>query len=410
MNKEKYISKDAEMFIESLFVKQEVKDKTLSGSKLKFAGEQFRNKKGYEHDYRVFIFTHFLKFYKKYSRNFNYEEFIGVYSVALTEACAALGERFPDFRDFKYDKKVQMETMRYLKVVIENSLYRLNNPDSIQTKAKGKNVFVHADISSLDAIQDAYRKHDNEFELSDENRLFNLNIDEDKLYEFNYYIQHFLKNKSRILTKKQLDYYEKIKEVYVPKSSEVTKKEMLAEAGYTQSQHHKFMQNIAKRAETDFEKFGKKKAVNEDLRSNLYRVMNNFIKIADSDENLNNQQLNLTRIIQENYETEDFEIVILKDMNTEEKIHIVRAVKGQHYVSNKVLYKIYNNIHTYLEENEMIKVEPSEAKSTYSENILGESTGQSAHFFINAKGYVHATSFEDIIESEHDEVEYKEAL
>src|SRR5699024_1335058 len=214
---------------------------------------------------RVFMCTHFLKFYKKYSRNFNYEEFIGVYSVALTEACAVLGDRFPNFRDFKYDHKIQMEAMRYLKVVIENSLYRLNNPDSVQTRVKYKNVFVHAEITSLNAIQEAYREHDNEFELDDSNNLWD--IDEDRLYEFNYYIQHFLKNKGRIMTKKQADYYEAIKEVYVPKNSEITKKEMLKEAGYTQAQHHKYMLNIAKRAEEDFEQFGKKKAINEDYRS-----------------------------------------------------------------------------------------------------------------------------------------------
>src|SRR5699024_8352229 len=131
------------------------------------------------------------------------------------------------------------------------------------------------------------------------------------------------------------DYYEAIKEVYVAKNSEITKKEMLKEAGYTQAQHHKYMLNIAKRAEEDFEQFGKKKAINEDHRSKLHRVLNNFIEIADSDENIRNIQMNLSRIISENYdESEDFEIIILEGLNTEEKVHVVRTVKGKHFCSN----------------------------------------------------------------------------
>lgn len=410
MNKEnsKVITQDAKELIESLFETQNTKTRTLSGSKLKFTGEKYLNKAGHENDYRAFIFTHFIKFYKKYSRNWNYEEFISLYSVALTEACAALGDRFPDFEEFKNDRKIQMQTMKYLKTNVEYSLWRMNNEDSIQTKNKGKNVFVHADVSSIDAIQQAYSENDNEFELDDSNKIWG-SVDEDRLYEWNPFVQNFIKNKDRVMTKKQQVYYEKIKEVYVPKNAEITKKEMLENIGYTQAQNAKFMQNIAKRAEEDFEQFCKKKAINEDYRSNLHKKLNQFIETADSDENVRNMQMNLSRLISENYETEDFEIIITEGLSTEEKIHIVRSVKGKHYVSNKVLYKIYDNILTYIENNEMIEVEASEAKSTYSESILGNQTGESTHYYINSNGSVSAANFEDITE-EGAEIEHKEKM
>src|SRR5699024_6780355 len=256
MNNTINITEDARKMIESLF-EYKVKNTKTKTASLEFVGKSLLNKAGYENDYRVMFYTHFLKFYKKHSRVFDFDEFVSVYVITISEACASLGDRFPDFEtEFKVDRKKQLETMRYIKKTAEPLIYAEANPTNIKTKVKGENVNVKMEATSIEAIQDAYSRNDSEFELSDDNILFGaskVDVDKDKLYEWNPIVKNLLESKERVLTDKQLAFYNDFKDSYVDNNNQfVTKKQALKNSGYTQAQYHSFLENIAKRAEADF--------------------------------------------------------------------------------------------------------------------------------------------------------------
>src|SRR5699024_3690611 len=245
--------------------------------------------------------------------------------------------------------------------------------------------------------------------LSDDNILFGaskVDVDKDKLYEWNPIVKNFLENKERVLTAKQLAFYNDFKDSYVDNNNEfVTKKQALKESGYTQAQYHSFLENIAKRAEADFNKFGKKKSMSEDYRAGLIRALKNFVQVVENKASIHLRNLNTSRIVQDNYEEEAFEVIILKGLSTEEKQHVVRTVKGQHYLTHKLINKIYKNIKEYLENNQLQDVKASEAKSTYTESLFTDEQKEnvSTHYTMDAKGVTHAQDYSDI-ETEINEV------
>lgn len=400
------LTNSARQFLESIFESQiKTVGKSKSGS-IGFAGEKMITgkrtiKEEYLNDYRAYIYLDYISMKDTYGYKLGYEEMISEYAIALTIACSKLGERFPDYEILKKDMKTQKQTVSYLKQTVSKIMWHSANPDTLQTRLAGKNVTVGNDVTSTDAIQDAYTENDNgAFELSEENRLFVRDVDENDVYMFNSYIQTFLKNKEKIMTKKQLEFYENFKDNYVDKNNEfVTKKQALKEAGYTQAQYHSYIENIAKRAEDYFDKYGKKTSASEEYRITLRRVLKNYVKIVEQRTNLELYRLQTSRIVQDNYDHESFEVIILKGLTTEEKQHVVRTVKGQHYLTGDINRKIYLNIKEYLKNNPFQEVKPSEIKSTYTESLFTDEQKKNVltHYKINAYGVTTPVITEDIV-------------
>lgn len=384
---EKYITKDGQMFLDSLFesyIKSDGKSKTGS---IKFVGENLNGKAGYAYDYRVFIYTYMLSMRKKYGFKLGYsDEFNAEYAVAISIAVSELADRFPEFDAFKNDKKVQLETMKYMKQSIKKALYMSANPDVLQTRNGKNNVFIHSDVASLDELKERSLANDSYFELDETNRIHK--IDEDEYYQFNSLVQHFLENRTRILTNKQNQFYEAMCEAYVPANHVVSKKVAFEEADYTINQFNRFKNEIYKRTLADFEQFGKRESLSNDSRVRLHKVFKQYLAVIDTKLNTNLTPLNLSMILRENYENEQFEVVILKGLTTEDKQHVVRVVKGKFFVNAQVAHKIALNIEEYLENNQVQKVEPSDVKSTYTEHIFRDSQRDSKHkhFKIDANG------------------------
>lgn len=402
MNNTNKLTEDAKKIIESLF-EYDVKHTKTKSASLQFVGKKLNGKEGHEEDYRVMFYTHFIKFYKKHSRVFTHEDFVSEYAVAITQSCAALGDRFPDFETFKNDHKVQMETMKYIKITAEALLYKSANPTAIKTKVKDKNVGVKTMETSLEAIQDAYKENEGEFELDNSNILFGTNIEEDAFYEFNDVVKTFLESKNKVLTAKQLVFYNKMKDLYVDNNNgHITKKQMLKEVGLTQNQYYKYLKNIEKRANQYYSDYGQNKSMSEDSRKGLLRALNNYVKVVEDKAGVNIFKLNASRIVQDNYEDEAFEIIILKGLSIKEKQHVVRTVKGQHYLTTKVIHKIYKNIKDYLRDNKLQHVKPSEVKGGYTESLLTDEQKKnpSSFYVMDAKGVAHAQDYSDITESE----------
>lgn len=386
-NTTKQITDNGKQLIESLFETHvTVTGKSKTGT-IRMTGENLNGKEEYKDDYRVYFFTYMLSMQKKYGFKLGYgEEFVGEFAMALSIAVAELADRFPEFGEFKKSKKTQLETMKYLKQSIKKSLYNAANPDMVQTRNGKQNVFIHNNVASLDELKEKSLENEGYFELTDENRLHK--IDEDEYYQFNALVSHFLNNRTRILTNKQNKFYETMTEAYVPAKHVVTKKQAYEEAGYTINQFNRYKSEILKRTLADFDLYGKNESLSSDSRTKLHKVFKQYLAVMDTKLNTRLAPLNLSVILRENYENEEFEIVITKGLTIEDKQNLVRTVKGKHFISNKVAYKIAKNIEEYLESNPLQKVEPSEVKSTYTEGIFNDKQRNSdvAHYTINAAG------------------------
>lgn len=407
MTNTKIITENGKQLIESLFETHvKVAGKSKTGT-VRMTGEKLNGKEKYKDDYRVYTFTYMLKMQKKYGFKLGYgEEFIGVFAGYLSLAVAELGDRFPDFEVYKRDKEVQNKTNKYLKSHIWKSLYMAANPDKFQTRNGNQNAFIDPEggkVESLDALKERSIENDSYFELDDSNRLHK--IDEDDYYQFNALVSHFLNNRTRILTNKQNQFYSTMTEAYVPANHVVTKKQAYAEAGYTINKFNRYKGEILKRTLADFELYGKNESLSSDSRTKLHKVFKQYLAVIDTKLNTHLAPLNLSVILRENYENEEFEIVITKGLTTEDKQNLVRTVKGKHFISNKVAYKIANNIEEHLENNPIQKVEPSEVKSTYTEGIFNDKQRGSddAYYTINAAGVARAIKHGDV-EAEINEV------
>lgn len=387
MTNTKMITKNGKKLIESLF---ETHIKVVSKSKtgcIRMTGEKLNGKEKYKDDYRVYFFTYMLSMQKKYGFKLGYgEEFVGEFAASLSMAVAELADRFPEFGKFKENKKIQLETMKYLKQSIKKSLYMSMNPDMVQSRNGKQNVFIHNNVASLDELKERSLENEGYFELDDSNRLHK--IEEDEYYQFTSVVAHFLNSRNRILTNKQNQWYEAMTEAYVPANHVVTKKQAYAEVDYTINQFNRYKGEVLKRTLADFELYGKNESLSSDSRTKLHKVFKQYLAVIDTKLNTHLAPLNLSVILRENYENEEFEIVITKGLTTEDKQNLVRTVKGKHFISNKVAYKIANNIEEHLENNPIQKVEPSEVKSTYTEGIFNDKQrgSDTTHYTINATG------------------------
>lgn len=393
----KMITQEASMMIESLFERREkIVGKAKAGS-IRMTGERLNGKKGHEEDYRVYAFTYMLNQQSSHGYILGYgDEFISEFSVALVQACAELGDRFPSFSDYKNDKHVQNKTNKYLKMNISKTLYMLANPEMKQTRNHGKNAFVDLDSApNIEVLQESADDNNKHFNLSDENSLY---IESDAYREFNSLIKHYLKNRTRILTKKQNEFYETMMTAYVPQNNgHITKKDAFKKVGYTTNSFNRYKGEILKRTLADFEQFGENAAMSTDGRVKLHKVFKQFVEVVNTKLNPALAPLNLSVILRENYEDVNFEMVILKGLSTEEKQHVVRVVKGKFFVSSVIAHKIAKNIEEHLEQNPLQKVEPSQVKSEYNEKLFSDKYKDStaSNFKMNAAGVMIPLDFSD---------------
>lgn len=391
------ITQDASMMIDSLFEKRDkIVGKAKAGS-IRMVGERLNAKEQYKDDYRVYAFTYMLKMQNKYGFELGYgDEFISEFSVALVQACAELGGRFPSLYDYKNDKHVQNKTNKYLKMNISKTLYMLTNPGLKQTRNHGQNAFIDLDSApNIEVFQQSAEDNDKHFNLSVENSLY---IESEAYGEFNSLIKHFLKNRTRILTKKQNEFYETMMTAYVPQNNGyITKKDAFKKVGYTTNSFNRFKGEILKRTLADFEQFGELAAMSTDGRVKLHKVFKQFVEVVNTKLNPALAPLNLSVILRENYEDVNFEVVVLKGLSTEEKQHVVRVVKGKFFVSSVVAHKIAKNIEEHLEQNPLQKVEPSQVQSEYNEKLFSDKYKGSteSNFKMNAAGVMIPLDFSD---------------
>ncbi|MFB3194889.1 hypothetical protein [Staphylococcus pseudintermedius] len=327
--------------------------------------------------YQKDLAKHFKAIKKRYSTSlefFTTEDMVQSYATAFLFSAQEL-EVLEDLDFLLNNPEVYQSRISYIKECINYDFYKIANPNTQKINTRDGYKYININAVSLD------KKHG---VGEDATNLINLIGDENSLFKktesnHNHFVQWFLDNKEQILTKKQLETFNTLSTIYQAKMGN-TKEDnrqralMLQEAGLNNRNMKLLFKRIKERAVKAYEdEFnGIYHGHNYNNHKGLYDVMVEYTESADFPawNTVEDRQIELTKIIQKYYDTyEEFELTIIKGLTTDEKIEIVRGVKGKSLITHKVLRKINNNIKEYLKNNKPLNIKASFPTFDYKENI-----------------------------------------
>ncbi|WP_204205885.1 hypothetical protein [Mammaliicoccus sciuri] len=344
----------------------------------------------------------FARFYLLCMKQYSFladskDDFLQTFVLLFAEACNNLNELEP-LNELLADEKLYNTRIKFIREYIWNNMYAELNPDVVKMDLgrdeEGKHVYVNTILKGIEENTRVESVIDNGVDsvehgdlLTDENKLFSYG-EKSKL---SHRMQWFVDNTETILTKSQFEKYYKLKDIYVAKTDSSTKTEtkerrkaMLEMVDMTPQQLNQFMKSVSKRVNKKYEmEFGtemNKLGYSYESRKEMREVFEKFVELADSpdafDYDVNNLDLDLRLIRQqvlseyvaENYDREEFELVIIKGFNTEQKREVVRTVLGKQLLSHKAIRLIKQNIVNHLESIKDINVTPAtQTTENYSE-------------------------------------------
>lgn len=344
---------------------------------LKMSGERIIQKN--EKDNRA----KFYKFFRYiYSRNkVNYEsldDFTQTFLLLFVEACNSIKE-LEELEVLLADSKLYNKRMKYIKSFIEERIKDENikngNYEKVTVKGENGNVNIMVGLEGYSGLN---RNSINDL-LPNENgklvELAELMADENRIYhskgeaKYNHFLTWFLQNKEEILTKAQLERYNKLKDIYVAtatknKESDRIRREIYEEVGITKQQFNNFKKAIKDRVvkayKKEFDNFNRH-GFSTDDRKLAVDIFKGYVEEADNSTKYftaQDRQVALSKYVAKYYDGyEEFEIVITKGLLGDEKKEIVRTVLGKQLLSHKVIRKINNNIKAHLKT--VREVEPA---------------------------------------------------
>ncbi|MDK3656246.1 hypothetical protein O0A22_11570 [Staphylococcus pseudintermedius] len=323
---------------------------------------------------------HYKAIKKRYSTSLEFytnEDMVQAYATSFLFACQNL-EVLEDLEYLLNNPTVYQSRISYIKECINYEFYHLANPTTEKVKTRTGYKYIDTNAVSLD------KKHGDGEEST---TLLNLMGDDNNLFKntnsnHNHFIQWFLDNKEQILTKNQLETFNLLSVIYVAKTGN-TKKDneerakMLNDAGLNNKNMKRLFKRIKERAVNAYEKEfnGVYHGHNYNNHKSVYDAMTEYVESADFPawNTAEDRQIELTQIVQKYYNVhEEFEITIIKGLTTEEKIEIVRGVKGKILISHKVLRKINNNIKAELKKRKPLNIQASFPEFDYEENTYSD--------------------------------------
>lgn len=320
---------------------------------------------------------HFKSIKKRYSVSMDYftaEDFVQEYAGLFLFVAQDL-EVLEDLDYLLANRDVYKQRIRFIMDGISREMYNVAYPDKQRVFTRDGYKHIDNNTSSLDV----------EIGHGDEaTKLINL-LDEDaSLFSnksestHNHFIQWFLQNKNSILTKKQLETYETLSEIYIPKTGNTTednetRKQMLEDANLNNRNMKLLFKRIKDRVTEAYkEEFkGKWHPVNYEKNKAVDEMLAEYVESADFTgwKTQEDRQVKLCGIIQEHYDnSEEFELVVTEGLTLEEKKEVVRAVRGTELASNKVLRKINTNIKKAIAKRVPLEIEASYPEFEYNEN------------------------------------------
>lgn len=368
------------------YVDRTIDDTELSsiGANLKIIGIDDLN--GTSRQSRLARF--YVKMKKKYSRQLDVpEDFIQVFAMLFVEAANELNQ-LESIDELLADDKLYNTRIKYIRDYIENHIMIEVNPYSKTISlARDENGKEIRKTITLDGAQNSIHTIvNNEDEQS---QLINFLGDENKLWtygdkaHYNHFLQWFTENKEKLLTEKQLQKYEALKDIYVAKTDNSketqTNRKLMYEMSNLNVQDLKAFKRIVKnRVVKKYEKeFGtqNKYGFNTNNRNTMREVFEQYVEMCNASEmfdDATHRQIELSKYVAKNYETESFEIVITIVLTLDEKKNIVRTCKGKELLSHRVIRLIKQNIETELAK-EVREVVPAQQEwEGYSEYTFND--------------------------------------
>ena len=321
--------------------------------------------------------THFKSIKRRFSTSLEFyttEDMLQSYSYAFLLASYKL-EELEDLDYLLANSEVYQSRISYIKECINYEFHEIANPTTQKIKTRDGDKYIDSNTTSLDVVVG---------DGDGATKLINLIGEEQNIFSnkseshHNHFIQWFLANRSELLTNKQLATFESLREIYTPKTGNTRednaiRKQMLADAGIESRSMMKQFKNIKKRVVEKYqEEFkGKWHPVNYEKNKAVDEVLAEYVESADSPRwnTAQERQRELNGIIQEHYDnSEEFECIISKGLNLEDKKELVRAVRGSQMASNRVLRLVNNNIKEAMKERTPLNIEASYPEFEYNEN------------------------------------------
>ncbi len=320
--------------------------------------------------------NHFKMMVGKYKKSMDVEveDIMQEYSILFVEACHEMGVLEP-MRILVADEQIMISRLAFIRKVITRKFIEKMNEKSLIVSTRGGKKYIDINVSSID------------IEIGEDGGSIRDNLSEDvSLYKkhkesYNHFVTWVLENENykNILTKRQAEVFEKLLEVYVPltdKSRETLAKrqEMLREIKVASANIERMFKTIKKRCwEAYVAEFKTMQSHITQQSKALHELLNKYIDVADDPytKTAESRAEALTAIVAKNYDSnEEFEIIITRGLKVDEKINIVRGVKGKELITHKVLRKIKLNIEKYLKSSTPMVVEAHETNHVYKEDLF----------------------------------------
>ena len=307
---------------------------------------------------QISIAKHFNSMVKRFKTSLEFydkSDMLNTYATLFYMASTQL-ETLEDIETLKANPGIYKERLSYIKTVVTHEFALVANPNTTVLKSDNSRYYLTPDIYSLNAP--ASNEDDCTDELSDTlGEEANIFFVSDKKAHHTHMITWFLENKEDILTKKQLEVYNILSEIYKPrvdntKRSNDERAQMLEDAGISKKMMNDYFRNIKKRVTQKYEQeFNGIYHSHQSLtHMKLNNLINEYIKLADNAwETPTDRQDALAIFLEKAYDNYEFEKIATTGLTREEKRNIVRGIvkPTEHKIDNRLLRVIKNNLIEY---------------------------------------------------------------
>lgn len=310
---------------------------------------------------QINIVKHFNSMVKKFKTSLEFydrADMLNTYSTLFYMASTQL-EVLEPIETLKADPEAYRARLSYIKTVVSHEFALVANPNTTIIKSGDSRYYLTPDVYSIDAPADSADDCTDELSdaLGEEANLFHVS---NQKAHHNHMITWFLDNKEDILTRKQLEVYNTLSEIYKPredntKRSNEERAQMLEDAGISKKMLNDYFRNIKKRVTQKYEQ--EFNGVYHSHQSQNYmkldEMINEYKRLADYPyETQVDRQDALAVFLEKAYENYEFEKIATEGLTREEKREIVGAIKDipierKRRISHRLLRVIKQNLTKY---------------------------------------------------------------
>lgn len=331
--------------------------------------------------YQQKMFWHFKKLRSKYMGAFEgYEndDWIQLYSYAFVEACYELKNLEP-IRILEDEQSLMDARLSLIRDAINRVFISEANSTDVVVNTRDGKKYIEVQLDFLGAPMD-----DEQGDEGSSRQDYVTELDQlfsgDKVTEYNHFTNWVVNNYEDVLTKKQAQVFNELMECYAPlvdrtEETKEARKRMFEQLSISNTHLDRTFKAIKKRCVAAYNKeFGGKISPISEQSKKFHAMLHDYLDSADYPEwsTAEDRQEYLTKIVINNYDVEDFEVLAILPLSTEDKKNVVRAYKGKELITHRVLRLIKNNIQKYVNENNVIDITPSEVEYNYKEDLFAD--------------------------------------